>query len=131
MVLRMNKSRSSKDVKEIKVDYIDTPRGRVPTVEAIKNLAMTWNELLDIMNKNLDKIAKIFGEIKAMLSKLDLSIQRLDGKIDNLSRSILELKSISKEMSASLDEIKRVEKDVAGSDLTKEKAKSELKRIFE
>ncbi len=129
----MSKKNQDKDIKEIKIDYIETPRGRVPTIETIKNLISTWNDLLSLMNENLMKISELFGELKEALTKIDLSLNKLDSKMDNVSRSILEIKSISKEINSNISAIKQRTEFTSEKhdELTKEKAKQTLKEMFE
>jgi len=120
------------DIKEIKIDYIETPRGKVPTIETIKDLISTWNELLGIMNNNLEKITSLFSELKNNLSTLELLIQKLNSKLDNLSKNIIEIKSLNKEIASFIRETGGISGDLTKSDEeVKEKAKKALKRMFE
>lgn len=124
--------RDENNIMEIRIDYIETPRGKVPTIDMIKDLITTWNKLVEIMNSNLDKITSFFSELRNNLSTFELLIKRLNNKLDNLSRDLLEIKSLNKEIASYIREINRINSDVIKNDKElKEKAKKALRKMFE
>ncbi len=126
-------SEDKKNIKEIKIDYIETPRGKVPTLDTIRELIATWNDLLAVMNNNLEKITKLFSDIKSGMDRLELSLQKFDSKIENLSQRMIEIKSLTKEMASIAKEInKKISASSVESHVNvREKAKENLKKIFE
>ena len=125
----MKKKETADNEKEVLIEVINTPKGAVPTADSIKNLVALWNDILQTMNRNLEKIARMFSDISKMLDDMRILLKSIDSKIENISSRFAETKVFLKNIDHALKslEISSVS-DESGE--KREEAKKVLREIF-
>lgn len=81
------------DEVEIKLKTIETPRGKVVEAESLRSVLLAFNRILEVVNRNLDRLVSVLSELSAKLDRVIALLRSVDEKQDRMFEFLSELSS--------------------------------------